>query len=80
MDPVTLILTWALWVTMETHAIPSNGPPYVHQDVVHRFQTYERCDEAARWAESQPDLREDFVIQNGKKFRAVMTYQCRKEG
>lgn len=80
MDPIAIVLaSWALWMTVEVHSIPARGEPSLHRDVVARTKTREHCDELARWAESQSDMREDFLIQNGKTFRAVMTYDCRKE-
>lgn len=73
-----VLLPWALWATMETSTVPATRPPMVRQEILHRFETYQQCDQAAQWAESQPDLREDYQVVGGQKWRSVMRFDCRK--
>ncbi len=75
----SLLLVWTLWATLETVSVPAVGDPYITSNVVERFETHQECDRAATWAESQPDLREDWqVTKSGRKYRTVATYSCRQ--
>ena len=61
----SMALPWALWAHLET--------------VIERFESYADCTKAAEWAESQADLREQFIVdEKGQRWRSTMTYDCRQ--
>jgi len=48
-------------------------------DPIERFATYEACEKAVQWAESQSDLREDWTVDAaGNRWHSTMTYECRQ--
>ncbi len=74
-----LLLPWALWATLETVSVPAVGTPLTKHDVIERFESYQACDTAARWAESQTDLREEWTItKSGRKYHTTMHFSCRR--
>ena len=71
-------IAWTVKTKLDGGAV-ANGT-FTASDVMERFQTYEQCDRVARWAESQPDMREEWTITPaGRKYRTVISYICRKE-
>jgi hypothetical protein len=72
------VLAWVLWATLETQSVPATGAPFVQRAVMERHESYQACDTAARWAEAQPALREEWTVTNGRKYRTVVTYACRQ--
>jgi hypothetical protein len=76
-----VLLPWALWPHVETATVPATGTPVTTSDAIERFATYEACKKAARWAESQPDLREEWMVTwDGQRFDSTMIYECRQGG
>ena len=75
-----LLLPWALWATLETASVPAQGAPLVRSAMLEQHATYQDCTRAAEWAESQPDLREEWTVTNGRKYVTTVTYACRQGG
>jgi len=76
-----VLLPWALWAHVETQPVPARAEPVTTSDVMERFATYEACDKTARWAESKPDMREEWMVDaQGKRWHSTMTYECRQGG
>lgn len=76
-----VLLPWALWAHLETQAVPARSEPVRTSDAIERFATYEQCDGAARWAESQPDMREDWTVdEKGGRWYTTIRYECRTGG
>jgi hypothetical protein len=57
-----VLLPWALWAHLDTQSVPAGLEAVRTSDAIEHFATYEQCDRRARWAETQPDMREEWTV------------------